>query len=94
MSTPSSRGQFAGFEPESDDDDDETNFRLFRLRPRRLLDESENDPIPAQGELDAAAVSVPERWTDRDVLLIKYNDDFNGVEKIYKKNPILSYSDN
>ena len=42
--------------------------------------------------MDEASGTVPDWWEDREVLLIKYIDDFNAVKNIYKKNPIHLFS--
>ena len=72
-------------------EDEEDSFRFFRLREARLYDK-ETFHDPAQGEIDAACGDPPNRWTNVDLLLLKFIDDFNRVEKLYKKSAVLSLS--
>ena len=67
-------------------------FRFFRHREARLYDE-ETFHDPEQGEIDAACGDPPNRWTDVNLSLLKYIDDFNGVEKLYKKSAVLTLSE-
>ena len=41
---------------------------------------------------DAASGDPPKRWADVNLLLLKYIDDFNEVDKLYKKSAILTLS--
>ena len=92
VSTPTARGQFVNFSPESTNSEDgEDSFRFFRLREARLYDE-ETFHNPEQGEIDAACGDPPNRWTDVNLSLLMYIDDFNGVKKLYKKSAILTLS--
>ena len=92
-STPTARGHFSNFSPDSSDSDDEAaSFRFFRPRTQRIYDDDTLYPPATQAEIDEAGGTTPYRWEDREVLLIKYIDDFNAVEKIYKKNPVHLFS--
>ena len=94
MSTPTTRGQFARFRPDTDlEEDKEPSFRFFRPRPRRIFDNSAINPV-RQEELDDDYDNNPIKQMDREILLIKYIDDFNVINKIYKKNAIMTYSQN
>ena len=95
-STPTSRGQFRAFVPEesegeNDSGDEEPSFRFFRIRPRRIFDETAIG-IPNQAVIESGE-QTPSRWMDCDILLIKYIDDFNGVEKLYKRSAVMTYSE-
>ena len=35
---------------------------------------------------------APDKWEDRDMLVIKYIDDFNSVEKVFKNNATMTIS--
>ena len=90
-STPSIRGQFATFAPDIEDDEgQDDSIRFFRLRRARVLDDTKVQPRVSQEQLDAASGTIPTKWEDKDMLVIKYIDDFNGVEKVFKDNPIMT----
>ena len=96
ISTPTTRGQFAPFSPSagSGEEDEDESFHFYRPRTNVIEDDSVFDYIPTQRSIDECAGQPPSKWIDRDLLLIKYIDDFNAVEKVYKRSPILTYSQN
>ena len=83
----SQNSQSDGSQPE----DVEQSFRFFRFRARRIFDDSSDDE-PVQSVIESNMGDLPRGWRDEDLMLIKYIDDFNGVEKLYKNSAIRTYS--
>ena len=71
-------------EYDSEDEDQlDESIRFFRQRRARPYDSSDDETsyIMPQGEIDGI-MGIPERWTDRQVEVLSYIDDFNCVEKV------------
>ena len=87
FSTPTTRGQFAPFSRPTmvsdDEENDSLNFEFFdpnRPRPNRLED-SEEAESSFRITVREEAIPRPARWTEMELALYKYIDDFLSLEK-------------
>ena len=78
-STPRARGADDSDETGSEDDDTVAFFR--NRRPFTLESSAEESMMMNQAEIDEF-LGIPERWTDAEVDIRCYIDDFNNIEKI------------
>ena len=81
VSTPTSRGQFACFQPpqsllnlSGDYESDEEDFRFFRLRDLHSFDSTDSG--------DAEVVNVPDTLCPDQVTTMVYIDDYNSIERV------------